>query len=1055
MPESNQSRELHSIFLLILACCYLTTPGSWSSAQEPVQPNGLQDTRGAQSDSVAGEVPASARKSAPKEPIDVQAMESRFFTDVRQRTSAGLRSGEGYFSADGTKMVFQSERSADNPFYQIFLMDFELGDVLPISPGHGKTTCAWIHPDGERIMYASTQEDPQALEKQKAKLAERAAGTESRYSWDYDETYELYSYSLETKSYTRLTHALGYDAEGSYSPDGTKIAFASNRRAYEDGELSERERQLFEFHGAAVMDIYIMDANGSNVQRLTDEEGYDGGPFFSPDGTRICWRHFKTDMSSAEIWTMKIDGTDKQRLTNIQETSFAPFYHPSGEYILFMSNIEGYSNFEIYMIPADRPAAPIRVTYDERFDGFPTFSPDGLTLSWTSNRTDRKSQIFTADWNHQAALEAIGIADAAPGRSESAAAEAVSNPRKEALAAIGATSQQFLPQDVLRHVDYLCRPELAGRMTGSPGEKQATAYVAAYLDSLGFEPAGEPDAGTGEPTWFQSFGFPAGAKLGTHNKLQLLDGKLESSARLGQDWRPLTFSETGEFVGPVVFAGYGIKAPRTDNLEEYDSYTHLPLEGKWVMVFRYLPENVTPQWRQERALYSRLRFKAAQVRDMGGLGLLIVSGPNSQVKRQVIPLSGDSALGKISIPVISISDDLAQQILGIAEQDLAQWQTDLDSGEMKLGFEVPRLQLKANVDVQQLRGTGRNVIGRLRLSPQKDQPALFAQPSVIVGAHIDHLGRGGAGSLAREDEENQIHFGADDNASGIAAILEIAEYISGQKRDGKLETGRDLIVAAWSGEELGLHGSHHFVNTQLKSLKEEILQIPGHESFAEQATLAQRFAAYLNMDMVGRFDGKLVLQGLGSSEWWATEIEKRNLVTGLTLQQSMDTNLPTDASEFNQSGVPILSAFTGSHDDYHTPRDTPDKLNYEKAAQIAKLMGLITRSLLVGQEIPEFQQYEDQQSSQRMAMRVSLGTSPDYTEEVVGVMLKAIRNNSPADKAGIQPRDIVVQLAGTKIENVYDYTNAIGALKVGETVPIVVIRGDKELTLDITPESRD
>ena len=1004
--------------------------------------------------------PAMAQERGKEETkSEAEIQESRFFTDIRQVTSAGLRSGEGYYGADGTTMVFQSERSPGNPFYQIFMLDFELGDVTQISPGHGKTTCAWIHPSGKNVMYASTQDDPKAIDKQKQKIHERETGTESRYSWDYDETYELYSKDLESGAYTKLTDAVGYDAEGSYSPDGTKIAFASNRRAYVEGELSERERKQFEFIGSSVMDIYIMDADGSNVKRITEEEGYDGGPFFSPDGKRICWRKFKTDNTSAEIWTMNIDGSDKRCLTAIAETSFAPYYHPSGDYILFMSNIEGYSNFEIYLIPINRRAEPVRVTFTDAFDGFPTFSPDGKTFSWTSNRVGGKSQVFTSKWNHEAALEAIGNAkDAKDGASEKASGDKI-NEESEAgslgTKAAGATSKDFSPEDVLRHVDYLCRPELAGRMTGSRGERKATAYVAAYLDSLGFVPGGDANEQTGEPTWYQVFDFPAGAKLGEKNSLNVSNIK-DKDVPLNDHWRPLTFSGTGEVEGPLVFAGYGMKAPKTDELEEYDSFVHLPVEGKWVMVFRYLPENVSPTWRQKRTFYSQLRVKAATIRDMGGLGMLVVSGPNSKVKQQVIPLSGDSALGKISIPVISISDEIAQQLMATAEQDLQWWQGQLDTGDLKIGFEFPDVRIKANVDVVQLRGKGRNVIGRLQIG---EQPS---EQTVIVGAHIDHLGNGSSGSLAKEDEQGQIHFGADDNASGVAAMLEVAEFMASQKRAGKIKSGRDLVIAAWSGEELGLHGSNHFVDGMLEKHGVDV-KVPSQkdgeesddDSDATRRTIQPKIAAYLNMDMVGRFDGKLVLQGLGSSDWWEAEIEKRNLATGLTLQQSQDTNLPTDASEFYRAGVPILAAFTGSHSDYHTPRDTPDKLNYNKASDIAKLMGLIARSLVVGSETPEFKIWEAVDSGPRMAMRVSLGTSPDYTEEVTGVLIKAIRTKSPSDKAGIKPRDIIIELAGTKIENVYDYTNAIGALKVDETVKVVVLRKGERIELDITPESRD
>ena len=651
---------------------------------------------------------------------------------------------------------------------------------------------------------------------------------------------------------------MGYDAEGSYSPDGSKICFASNRRAYADGALSEREAALVEAYGAqTVMDLYLMDSDGSNVVRLTDEDGYDGGPFFSADGKKICWRRFVPGAPGenyAEIWTMNLDGSDKRCLTDLKAVSFAPYFHPSGEYLLFMSDFEGF--FEIYMIPTTRKAKPIRVTHSNSFNGFPVFSPDGKQFSWTSNRSDRRSQVFTADWNHEAALKAVGSAPPINNDSDK---------ESEATAlgsdAVGSTSDKFDPQDVLRHVDYLCRPELGGRMTGSIGERKATAYVAAYLDSLGFQPAGDKDPETGELSWFQEFDFPSGAKLGEKNTLAI--SNIETpEVKLNDDWRPLTFSENGLVEGPLVFAGYGMQAGKTDDLEEYDSYVHLPVEGKWVMVFRYMPEGVPVSWRTERALQSQLRVKAAIIRDMGGLGMIIVSGPNSKTKQEVIPLSRDAALGKISIPVISISDDIASQLMKSAGQDLRWWQNQLDTGDMKIGFEFPDVKITANVDVQQIRGRGRNVVGRLQFGEQPSEQC------VVVGAHIDHLGTGAAGSMAREEERGQVHRGADDNASGVAAMLEVAQFLSSQKRAGKITQGRDLVVAGWSGEELGLHGSNHFVETLLDSIGKDLPTDNG----ATRRSIHDRIAAYLNMDMVGRFDGKLVLQGLGSSAWWEPEI---------------------------------------------------------------------------------------------------------------------------------------------------------------------------------------
>ena len=992
---------------------------------------------------IAGLLPdvASAQTVAASE-NPLQENEARYFTNVRQLTSAGLRSGEGYFSADGSKMVFQSERDAENPFYQMYVMDFELGDVNRVSPGEGKTTCGWIHPSGDRVMFASTQDDPDRVEKQKAKITEREEGKESRYSWDYDPAYEIYSYEFSTGEYAQISHARGYDAEGSYSPNGEKIAFASNRRAYIDGELSEEERKLFEFHEAAVMDIYIMDADGSNVVRLTDEIGYDGGPFFSPDGQRICWRRFTPDMTSSEIWTMKIDGTDKRQLTQWASTSFAPYYHPSGKYIVFIANPEGYSNFEIYLIPTEGRQEPVRVTWTEGFDGFPTFTNDGKTFSWTSNRNGNISQLYTADWNHEAALAAIGLKKVSEETKDEPVTVDTQDDEAIGRAATGLTSSGFDQQDVLRHVDYLCRPELEGRMTGSVGERRATAYVAAYLDSLGFVPAGDVDS-TGIPTWYQNFEFPAGASLGENNQLKIND----SVAKMGDDWSPLNFSGTGDFEGKVAFAGYGIVAPKTEHGDDYDSFVHLDVTDKWVLVFRFLPEDVSPERRQELNFHSQLRVKAANVRDRGGRGLIIVSGPNSGVKQQVIQLGSESALGKVSIPVISISDDLAQTMMKAAGQDLQWWQTQLDSGDPQIGFDFPDITLNCDVDVIQKHGRGRNVVGRLQFG---DQPS---EQAVIVGAHVDHLGRGGFSSMARDEaEKTQIHYGADDNASGVAGLLEIAEYLASEKRAGKIKIGRDLVVGAWSGEELGLFGSSYFVKQQQRATA-------GKPDAADQdlsaVSINSRYAAYLNMDMIGRFDGKLVMQGLGSSDWWAGEIEKRNLVTGLQLQQSLDTNLPTDATEFYRAGVPILSAFTGTHDDYHTPRDTPEKLDYPHTAQIARLMGLITRSLVTGDEAPQYKEHKAVETNMRFTGRASLGTSPDYTTEVVGTMIKSVRSGSPADKAGIQGNDVVVELAGKKIENIYDYTHAIEALKIGEKVKLVVVRQGQPVELTVVPGSRE
>jgi Tol biopolymer transport system component len=977
------------------------------------------------------------------------AKESVLLTGTRQLTFEGRRAGEGYFSQDGTQLVFQSEREPGNPFFQIYVMDRETGDVERVSPGHGKTTCAWIHPDGQRVLFASTHEDKGALDKQRAEIDQRESGNERRYAWDYDEHFELYEFDRKTQEYRRLTNARGYDAEGSWSPDGKLIAFSSNRRAYE-GELSAAEKKQFEIDPATMNDIYIMDAGGKNARQLTTTSGYDGGPFFSPDGARICWRQFLPNGAVAEVWTMNIDGSDKRQLTRLGAMSWAPFYHPSGEYLIFTTNQQGFANFELYLIDVEGTSAPARVTYTKGFDGLPAFTPDGKQLAWTTNRGESgQSQLFIGNWNHDRARELLGldrsgrtqqVADskkaAAEGDDAAFAADAeafASATRKLAVAGYAAA-------DIGRHVKYLCRDELQGRFTGSPGERLATAYVAAYMEKLGLKPAGD-DGG-----WYQEFEFTSGVALGPGNELT---GR-GTSYDVDKDWRPLSFSGNGEFgSAPLVFAGYGLVADATEQQEAYDSYVHLDVKDKWVIVFRYLPENIPAAKRQQLNRPSQLRFKTTFARERGARGLIVVTGPNAESRSELVPLRMDGTLAGSSLPVISVTDDVAGSWLKASGKSLKQLQVELDDGTQKMGFAIEGVELAAKIDVERIKKTGRNVLGRL---PAADS---LSEQVIAIGAHIDHLGIGvSSSSLARGDEAEQIHYGADDNASGIAALLEIAEHLADQRKRGR-DVRRDLLFAAWSGEELGLLGSDHFVKAFAKDNGAPSGDDNHHPGASGGESIYPAIAAYLNMDMVGRLDKNLILQGIGSSSIWRSEIERRNAPVGLPLTLQDDSYLPTDASSFYLKGVPILSAFTGAHSEYHTPRDTPEKLNYEGAAQIARFMGLVAQALAASESPPDFVQQSVKQPTTTGRLRAYLGTIPDYAEEVKGVMLSGVGKDGPADKSGVKSRDIIVELAGKKIENIYDYTQAIEALKIGEQVELVVLRNGQRVTLKVTPESRD
>lgn len=954
--------------------------------------------------------------------------EADFLTSTRQLTFEGKRSGEGYFSSDGTKMIFQSEREEGNPFYQIYLMDLETGDQERISPGMGKTTCAWIHPDGKRVLFASTHSDPESKTLQAAEYEERKNAKVRKYSWDYDEHYDIFEYTLADKSLKNLTNTRGYDAEGDYSPDGKKIVFASNRAAYE-GKLSKEDEEKLKIDKQYFMEIYTADADGSNVKRLTEVPGYDGGPFFSADGKRICWRRFTPKGDVAEVWTMNADGSDQKAITKLGAMSWAPYFHPSGEYLIFTTNLQGFANFELYIVDAAGKHEPVRVTTTDGFDGLPVFTPDGKKLSWTSGRTSGgQSQIFIADWNHEAALKAVTSAKATTQEARSKAPD------------LTTTAGDIREEDIKQHITYLASDELGGRLTGTEGEKLATQYVADAFKQMGLAPFGDDN------TYFDNFDFTAGVALGEGNELTLSGEAL----KVEQDWKPLSFSQNGK-VEPagIVFAGYGIETPdeATDShgkkLETYSSYAHLDVKDKWVMVLRYMPEGVSQERRNELSRYSSLRYKALTARQKGARGLIVVSGPNSKVVQQLAPLSFDASLATSGIAAISITDAVGDKLLASAGKKLKDLQDTLDKGDLMGGIDCKDLKLGAKIVIQQEKKKGRNVLGVLPFGTEPDPHV----PPLVICAHVDHLGSsGGSNSRAKGDEVNKIHHGADDNASGTAGVLEIAQWLADLKKQGKLPLKRDVLFAAWSGEELGLLGSNHFVEAYAKMIKGD-----------PNAKLRGMFAACLNMDMIGRFQKSLVLQGLGSSSLWAKEIEKRNAPIGLPITTQNDAHLPTDSTAFYLRGIPSLNAFTGSHADYHMPSDTADKIDYPNTAKITKLMGLIARGIATTAASPDYIAMEaPKNQGVRTGLRAYLGTIPDYAQgDTKGVKLSGVSPVGPAAKAGVKAGDIIIKLAGKDITNIYDYTYVMGDLKIGKETTMTVQREGKEVELKVTPGSRD
>jgi len=964
---------------------------------------------------------------------DDPAQETRFLKNARQLIYEGKRSGEGYFSPDGNRLIFQSEREEGNPFYQIYTLDFESGDSRRVSPGMGKTTCAFFQPGTQRLIFASTHGDPDVLEKQKAEIEFRASGKQRRYSWDYDATMEIYSCTQDGTDLVNLTKSPGYDAEGAFSPDGKQIVFCSLRGAFPLEKLTPEQRTRYDKDPAWSGDIYTMNADGSNVRRLTEAPGYDGGPFFSPDGKRIVWRHFDESGMVADVWTMNLDGSDKRRLTDFKCMSWAPYFHPSGKYLIFTSNKLGFDNFELFLVDADGAHEPVRVTFTPGFDGLPVFSPDGKKLAWASGRTaDTKSQIFLADWNDAEAVKAIGeapkrvAADVNPRADQNAG----SNPRAEEKSAraltsaatkgvaISALRPEISADDMKLEVGLLADDAHAGRAIGSDGAKLAADWLGEYLAKSGLQPL------PGQQSFFLPFEFNAGERVIAEKSKLEVTGATNAAQVLDKDFRPLAFSDNGEAEGEVVFAGYGLSVPEGTGQQRYNSYEGLDVKDKVVLILRYVPEDVEPARRAHLNRYSGLRYKVMMARERGAKAVLVVTGPNSPNAGELLPLTGDGSSAGSGIIAASISGAAANSLLGPSGKNLKDLQKALDSENPHAegGFVLPKVKVKVAAAVEHIHKTDRNVVGCI--PGETDE-------WIIVGAHYDHLGLGnGNSSLARKGEEGKIHHGADDNASGTSAVIEIAAALANSKPK------RGIIFALWSGEEIGLIGSNSFVEKPPVDLT--------------------KVGAYINFDMVGRLkDNKLTMQAVGSSKVWPRLLEKRNVAAGFQLGLQEDPYLPTDVTSFYPKRIPVLNFFTGSHDDYHRPTDTADKIDYDGLARIAKFASAIVQDVAGAPERPDFSRVErKEQGGGRDTMRAYLGSIPDYATEVKGVKLSGVRGGSPAEKGGLKGGDVIVEFGAQKIANIYDYTYALDAVKIGQPVKMTVERDGKRVELTVTPEAR-
>jgi hypothetical protein len=570
--------------------------------------------------------------------------------------------------------------------------------------------------------------------------------------------------------------------------------------------------------------------------------------------------------------------------------------------------------------------------------------------------------------------------------------------------------------DLRQHVTTLASDEFEGRLTGSTGEAQAANYIVERLQEIGARPL------PGQTGFRLPFEFTAGTRDGGSSVT--VRGRTFEGTEIVQ---ALSFSDNAEVSGDVVFAGYGIVVPESQGFG-YDSYQGLDVADKVVVVLRYFPEDTDPQTRGILSRYAGLRYKAMAARQRGAKALLVVTGPRSPNAGLTVAMTFDTALAGSGIVAASVNGQVAEALWQGRDQSLADAQRALDSGNPHvMGFALEGVSATVTAAVERERRRGYNVAGYL---PATTEP--LPKPWLVVGAHYDHLGRGDHGnSLATSAEAGNVHAGADDNASGTAAVLGLGTLLSSQPRQ------RHVLLIFWSGEEIGLVGSNSFAGAP---------PVP-----------VNGMAAYVNFDMVGRMvDNKLTVQATGTSPVWTRFIEQANVSAGFDLFVQPDPYVPTDSASFNQVGVPTLNFFTGAHADYHKPSDTAEKINYDDLERIVRFAAAIVRRTAALETPPEFVKVEQQTTGggSREGIRIFTGTIPDYATDVKGLLLSGVIGGGPAEQAGLQKGDVIIEIAGQTIANVYDYTYALEVLKVGEAAKVIYLRDGEKRETTLTPAAR-
>lgn len=566
------------------------------------------------------------------------------------------------------------------------------------------------------------------------------------------------------------------------------------------------------------------------------------------------------------------------------------------------------------------------------------------------------------------------------------------------------------------HIFTLASEEFEGRGAGTKGNELAAYYIAERFAEYGLKPAGTsryhdlqaPMDGSG---YFQPFRVYAGAEAGKANRLEAEVNGKKIAFKVREDFMPDAVASASAARGELVFAGYGIHTA----LAGHEDYTGLDVKGKVVIVLEGTPP-VTEGPNLLRA-YQSARAKARTAKEQGAVALIVIQKEDSPLSAVIAGRGADSG-----IPVVILRRKAAEKLLaacGVSLDEL--WQNPK-------GRPLSNASVTVQTEVIQKYGATANIVGMVEGTDPK-----LKDEYIVIGAHMDHLGWGYQGGSMYTGKLPAIHYGADDNASGTAGVLELAQYFAANPAK------RSIIFIAFSGEEIGLLGSAHYTRNPIVPLEKTV--------------------AMLNMDMIGRLrDDQLSVIGTDSSPAWRPLLEELNAEAGFNLAAGGGGfGGGSDHASFLAKKIPSLFFFTGMHREYHTPADKPETINAAGEARVVRFVASIAERIA---NAPERIPYSEPQAAPRRTggpergVRTYVGTIPDYSEDVKGLRLSGVREGSPAQKAGLRSGDVIVRFGDQKVENIYDYMDALNRYKPGDTVTVVVLRDGKEVELTLTLEAR-